>query len=298
VVPVLAAATAVLLAAGTQADPRLVGTWASHGETFIVLNADGTGRMEAGPVAWAATGGILSVKAPDGSTDRVPYQVAGDELTLSFPTGIAQLTRTREPGTVTGKTAAGAARRAAAPATSAPSRAVRFNDRRLSANELETLAKLERYVGRIPDGDYWYDPRTGASGRWGGPALAFLPAGLELGGAVPANASGGGQGSLTGVFVNGREVHPVDVAGFRELVGAVLPGRWWVDASGNYGLEGGPPMGNLVAMAQARRRAGQGGGTAWSKRYEGITPGQNMNLASDGATTCVSVSGYSRCTGE
>jgi len=56
--------------------------------------------------------------------------------------------------------------------------------------------------------------------------------------------------------------------------------------------------GHLVAMAQARRRSGQGGGTAWSKRYEGITPGQNMNLASDGTTTCVSVSGYSRCTGE
>ena len=284
-VTVLAAATAVLLAAGTQTDPKLVGTWASGGETFMVLNADGTGRMEEGPVRWTASGGVLSVTAPDGSADRVPYQVDGDKLMLSFPTGTSQLTRTRGPPTDPGR-------------TTATSRAVRFNDRLLGASELETLEKLERYVGRIPDGDYWYDPRTGSSGRWGGPTLAFLPAGLELGGAVPANASGGGQGNLTGVFMNGREVHPVDVAGFQGLVGAVLPGRWWVDASGNYGLEGGPPMGNLVAMAQARRRAGQGGGTAWSKRYEGITPGQNMNLASDGTTTCVSVSGYSRCTGE
>ena len=297
-VTVLAAATAMLLTAGAQTDPNLVGTWASGGETFMVLNADGTGRMEEGPVRWTTTGGVLSVTAPDGSADRVPYQVAGDKLTLSFPAGTSQLTRTRGPPAGPGKSSAGAAKGAAAPATTVTSRAVRFNDRRLGAGELETLEKLERFVGRIPDGDYWYDPRTGASGRWGGPALAFLPPGLELGGAVPANASGGGQGNLTGVFMNGREVHPVDVAGFQELVGAVLPGRWWVDASGNYGLEGGPPVGNLVAMAQARRRAGQGGGTAWSKRYEGITPGQNMNLASDGATTCVSVSGYSRCTGE
>ena len=32
--------------------------------------------------------------------------------------------------------------------------------------------------------------------------------------------------------------------------------------------------------------------------YEGTTPGQNMNLASDGTTTCVSTPSYSRCTGE
>jgi hypothetical protein len=51
------------------------------------------------------------------------------------------------------------------------------------------------------------------------------------------------------------------------------------------------------ALARARRSSGQGG-RAWSRHYEGITPGGNMNMASDGTTTCVSVSGYSRCTGE
>jgi hypothetical protein len=100
------------------------------------------------------------------------------------------------------------------------------------------------------------------------------------------------------VFANGRELHPVDVAGLQELVGTVLPGRWWVDASANYGMEGGPPVGNLLALAQARKRTGQGGGRAWSKHYQGVTPRDSMNMASDGATTCVSVSGYSRCTGE
>jgi hypothetical protein len=164
--------------------------------------------------------------------------------------------------------------------------------------QVKTLATVERFIGRIPNGRYWYDPLTGASGRWGDPTLAFLQAGLDLGGPVPANASGGGRGLLTGVFVNGRELHPLDVAGLRGILGAVYPGRWWVDAQGNYGTEGGPPLGNLVAIAKARRSAGQGGNRAWSKHYEGTTPGSNMNLASDGTTTCVSVSGYSRCTGE
>jgi hypothetical protein len=124
-------------------------------------------------------------------------------------------------------------------ARSLPSgRAVRFNGRSLDPAGLDVLARLERAVGTLADGDYWYDPRSGASGRWGGPALAFLPAGLPLGGPLPAEASGGGRGALTGVFVNGRELHPVDVAGLQELVGVVVPGRWWVDAAGNYAMAG------------------------------------------------------------
>jgi hypothetical protein len=83
----------------------------------------------------------------------------------------------------------------------------------------------------------------------------------------------------------------------QQLVGQVWPGRWWVDAQGNFGLEGGPPVGNLVALARSRRQSG-GGPQAWSKHYEGATPRDNMNLASDGTTTCVSTAGYSRCTGE
>jgi hypothetical protein len=189
-------------------------------------------------------------------------------------------------------------RRPAAPARPAAGRQLKFNGRRLPPGQLATLERLELWMGRLPDGDYWYDGQTGASGRWGGPTLAFLPPGLDLGGALPAEASGGGRGTLTGVFVNGRELHPIDVLGLRELLGAVLPGRWWVDARGYYGLEGGPPLGNLAAIAQARRASGRGGSRAWSKRYEGSTPGGNMNLASDGKTTCVSTPGYSRCTGE
>jgi hypothetical protein len=182
----------------------------------------------------------------------------------------------------------------AAGEVSAP-RKLRINGAAPTARQLETLALLERHIGRVLDGDYWYDTATGASGRFGGPTLLFLPPGLDLAGPLPANASGGGSGTLTGVFVNGRELHPVDVMGLRQLLGQVLPGRWWVDAQGNYGLVGGPALGNLLLVARAR---GGNGNQPWSKHYEGATPRQNMNLASDGTTTCVSTANYSRCTGE
>ena len=186
----------------------------------------------------------------------------------------------------------------AAPAKQAPvARKIRFNGRLLGASELPTLERLERGATRLEDGAYWYDARTGASGRWGGPTLGFLPPGLNLGGPLPADASGGGQGMLTAVFVNGRELHPLDVVGLQQLIGQVWPGRWWVGAQGNYGVEGGPPLGNLMVLARANRSRGGGGPQAWSKHYEGLSPGQNMNLASDGITTCFNVAGDTRCTG-
>lgn len=100
-------------------------------------------------------------------------------------------------------------------------------------------------------GDYWYDNLTGALGTWDGPTVAFLTPGLGLGGPLPANASGGGQGMLTGIFTNGREIHPVDAQNLGQMLGMPpSPGRWWADAQGNCGLEGGPAMFNLFAVAQ------------------------------------------------
>lgn len=150
---------------------------------------------------------------------------------------------------------------AAAPTTE---RRLTFNGHAATAQDLQIVAQLEaRWGQRVPDGNYWYDDMSGAAGVWGGPARGVLPAGLHLGGPLPANASGGGDGSLTGVFINGRELHPMDVALLQQLVGQVYPGRWWVDGQGNFGLEGGMALGNLYQIAQAAQQRGGGGGDSY-----------------------------------
>jgi hypothetical protein len=167
-------------------------------------------------------------------------------------------------------------------ATASAARKLTFNGRALSPAQRAVIERLEASAGaRLADGAYFYDPATGAAGAWGGPVGAFLPAGLDLNGRAPPEASGGGTGALTGVFVNGRELHPRDVEGLKELLGGVYRGRFWVDAKGNYGLEAAPAMGNLVAIARAHARAGKRGTSAWSRRYEGAG-GTSIDLAGDG----------------
>lgn len=148
-----------------------------------------------------------------------------------------------------------------APAATPATRSLSFNGVAARPQDLAVVATLEARWGQsIPDGRYWYDDRSGAAGPWGGPTTAFIGAGLGLSGvAVPANASGGGSGTLTGVFINGRELHPMDVQGLTQVLGqAPWPGQWWVDGQGNYGLPGQVAMGNLVLLANQRRASAAG----------------------------------------
>jgi hypothetical protein len=119
------------------------------------------------------------------------------------------------------------------------------------------VAELERMAGvkRAPlrDGTYWYDPVSGAWGARGGPTLGFRRAGLKVGGSLRASASNG----HTGVFVNGRELHRLDVLALERL-GQVRLGRYWLDALGNFGREGGRTLGNLACLAGE----GAGGGAS------------------------------------
>jgi hypothetical protein len=78
-------------------------------------------------------------------------------------------------------------------------------------------------------------------------------AGLNIGGPLRVDASRGN----TGVFINGRELHQMDVVGLQQL-GPVYRGRYWVDAYGNCGFEGGPALLNLVQVARAKRQASDG----------------------------------------
>jgi hypothetical protein len=95
-------------------------------------------------------------------------------------------------------------------------------------------------------------------GGWGGPTLGFIQPGLDVGGPLRFDASNGD----TGVFINGRELHRLDVLGLQRF-GPVWPGRYWVDAMGNFGFEGGIMIGNLWMLAQQRLVTGAGGGGPW-----------------------------------
>jgi len=142
---------------------------------------------------------------------------------------------------------------------------------RLPASVLHALEA--QYRVRAQNGAYWYDPACGAWGFAGGPTVGFIPAGLDLGGPLQADASGG----TTLVFINGRQLPVRDVLALRQLVGPVLPGRYWLDAQGNVGVEGGPAFMNLAALVQRRARpnsafyrsgitgigAGRSGGTSY-----------------------------------
>ncbi|MEL6360633.1 MAG: hypothetical protein AAFR21_06065 [Pseudomonadota bacterium] len=110
-------------------------------------------------------------------------------------------------------------------------------------------AKLAAAYGPVPDGQYWYDPASGFWGVIGGPSIGRIIAGLDFGAPMPATASGGGNGSYTGVFVNGREIHPEELALLTQLFGYVNPGRYWLGANLVGGYEGGPAEFDLRAAA-------------------------------------------------
>jgi len=106
----------------------------------------------------------------------------------------------------------------------------------------------------LKPGRYWYDPVSGLWGTEKGPAVGQIHPGMKLGGPLKADASGGG----TGVFFNGRELHPQDVAALYQIAGTVIPGRYWINAMGVGGVEGGPAAFDLRALAAQR------GGKSWS----------------------------------
>lgn len=174
----------------------------------------------------------------------------------------------------------------------ATQRRITFNGGPLDARGWHVLEQLEALSRtRLPDGSYWYDAMAGVAGRWGGPGAVLLIPGLPLGGRLPANASGGGNGRLTGIFVNGRELHPLDVQALIATYGQAWPGRWWVNGAGYFGPEGGPAVGNLrqAAAAAAASRGGNAwlrGGGAGSGSFWTGGDGNGYVWAQDGYSGC------------
>src|SRR5262249_29385417 len=108
---------------------------------------------------------------------------------------------------------------------------------------------LQNFGLRPLPGSYWYDARSGAAGILGQGTSGFLPPGLPLGGPLQADASNG----TSGVFVNGRQLTAGEEAFLESVVASpIAPGRYFLDASGDAGLEGGPVLVNLVQLARQR----------------------------------------------
>lgn len=120
--------------------------------------------------------------------------------------------------------------------------------------DLNTIRALEaHYNMRMQAGRYWYDKISGLWGFEGGPAMGQIMPALNIGGSLKPQASGGN----TGIFMNGRELHPLEVQYLLTLFGRVIPGRYWVNAQGLGGFEGGPPIFNLNTRAYSSS-SGQG----------------------------------------
>jgi hypothetical protein len=138
-----------------------------------------------------------------------------------------------------------------------PPRDLAINGARLKGQRLEVLERLEGRGARLPNGSYWYDSATGAFGLWSGPTMLWLSPGLDLGPPCPLNASGG----HTAIVVNGRALHPVDVARLSTWIQRpLIPGRYRIDARGNVFLENGFWLANLFALAAMSR--GLAGGSS------------------------------------
>jgi hypothetical protein len=136
-------------------------------------------------------------------------------------------------------------------------RAIYVNNVLLNETQAADMDRAMR--GTTPDGSYWYDRLCGAWGRVGGPGLGIIAAGLDIGGPLRADASNG----KTRVFVNGRELHFFDVMALHQIM-VVMPGRYWLDAYGNFGFEGCHALGNLWTAAS------QPVGHAGGKRHESV----------------------------
>jgi hypothetical protein len=130
-----------------------------------------------------------------------------------------------------------------------------INGTQLTAKDIQTLER--NYGVPMQTGRYWYDKMSGLWGYAGQPTAGQILAGLQLGGPLKADASNGN----TGVFINGRQLPVVEVTYLQQL-GTVYKGRYWMNAQGVGGIEGGPAIFDLGAAARQRSGGGLYGGNS------------------------------------
>jgi len=118
----------------------------------------------------------------------------------------------------------------------------------------ETVRQLQRiYPVPIKPGRYWYDAFSGAWGVEGGPIAGQMLPGLKLGGTMRADASRG----TSGIFINGRQLTLTERVYLEQTCQTrTMPGRYWVNARGIGGFEGGPAWFDLSRCGQQQSRSG------------------------------------------
>jgi len=123
----------------------------------------------------------------------------------------------------------------------------------------ETVRQLQRlYPVPIKPGRYWYDNVSGAWGWEGEPIAGQMLPGLKLGGPIRANASRG----TSGIYINGRQITQAERTYLERTCQArTVPGRYWVNARGVGGFEGGPAWFDLSRCGQQQQRSSGGAST-------------------------------------
>lgn len=175
---------------------------------------------------------------------------------------------------------------AAVAAFAAQAQEVVVNGRALPAAERQALE--QRTGVPLRPGRWWYDARSGLWGAEGAGAAGFAPAGLPVTAPLRAEASGG----RARVYFNGRSLSDAEIRWLMTL-GPVWPGRYWLDAVGNVGLEGQAlPFANLVALAQAKAGAARSSTTrsgTWVASEGGcvvVSGRSSSGIGSFGASNC------------
>jgi hypothetical protein len=116
-------------------------------------------------------------------------------------------------------------------------------------------------------GNYWYDSKTGWFGLMGGPPMGTLQPGFNWG-PIPENASNGNSG----VYINGRHLSVAEVQFYAAQYGFQMPpGRYWMDAQGNAGIEGGGQAPQRGTQSRNVPQRGGGGDRQLVGRYRGST---------------------------
>lgn len=128
-------------------------------------------------------------------------------------------------------------------------RVVYINNERLSDARLERLQRQHQVAVR--NGEYWYDPVSGHWGAIGTRPLGRIAVGLQF--ARLREVASNGQSQVT---INGRRLQWQEVRDLQKLIGYMQPGKYWLDAQGHIGRQGGPIIANIYRLASGNNTAG------------------------------------------